>query len=244
MRGRKLWIAGITLAVCAAVLMAGTASRMVGAGRVTPFAPTIIIDAGHGGFDGGAVGVDGVVEKDINLAVSQKLRLLAELYGFEVIMVRDEDRAVCDEGISGVRAQKVSDIHNRLALAEQNPQAIFVSIHQNKFPQGKYWGAQVFYGPNDPRSRLLAQRVQDNLRTLLQPDNAREIKPAEKNLYILYHVKSPAILVECGFLSNPEECARLQEEEYQQQFAMAVLMSVVEHLQTGDAEQGGSDTKK
>ncbi|MEG1869605.1 MAG: N-acetylmuramoyl-L-alanine amidase, partial [Oscillospiraceae bacterium] len=224
-------------------LLAGTAAIQAnGTGRHVPFQPSIIIDAGHGGFDGGAVGRDGTVEKNINLAIARKLRDLCELNGISTIMVRDDDHDVADHNLKSIRSKKVSDIHNRLALTVQNPDAIFISIHQNQFPQNKYWGAQVFYGPKNECSQLLAQSIQHNFRVRLTPDNQREIKIAEKNLYILYNTKSPAVLVECGFLSHAQECAMLQDDEYQQQVAFVILCSLLEFekpkmsLQTGLAE--------
>ncbi|MEG1774140.1 MAG: N-acetylmuramoyl-L-alanine amidase, partial [Oscillospiraceae bacterium] len=204
-----------------------------------PWTPMLVIDAGHGGFDGGAVGVGDILEKDINLAIARRLQQLAELVGFDVIMTREEDISVDDEGTTGARNRKISDIHNRLALAQKNPQAIFLSIHQNKFPQSQSWGAQIFYGPKNPRSRALAQCLQDHLRTQLQPENKRAIKPAEKNLYILSRAENPAVLIECGFLSNPEECAQLCTPSYQQELAMVILISVMEHLQLEASQQAG-----
>lgn len=191
-----------------------------------PFSPTVIIDAGHGGFDGGAVGAFDTVEKDINLAISQKLYDIAALSGFNVIMIRDSDVSVNDGGAVGLRAKKVSDIHNRLKIARQNPNAIYLSIHQNHFPQEKYWGTQVFYGQKNPESAAMAERIQRAVCGSLQPDNKRQIKPAEKNLYILYNAENPAVLVECGFISNEEECKRLLQPQYQQQLAFEIMRAV------------------
>ena len=188
--------------------------------------PTVIIDAGHGGFDGGAVSADGVVEKDINLSISNKLADIARLGGFDVITVREDDRAVFDEGLDTIRRKKSSDIHNRYALAEKHPDAVYISIHQNHFEKPKYWGTQVFYGPKNPQSQKLASLIQNSICQTLQKENRREIKKAEKNLYILYNTSSTAVLVECGFLSNPEECAKLCGEEYQQQLAFEIFKAI------------------
>jgi N-acetylmuramoyl-L-alanine amidase len=226
----------ILLGGCGLFFGVGGAVEAVRANTTVPFAPRIIIDAGHGGFDGGAVGIDGTVEKDINLAVSRKLRQLAELYGFEVVMIRDQDISVDDDGTAGIRNRKVSDLNNRLKLARQHPGAIYLSIHQNKFPQSKPWGAQIFYGQKNEQSLLLAEKLQSNLIALLQPENKRAVKPAEKNLYLIYNIESPAVLIECGFLSNPAECARLQEPEYQQQLAFVILRSTIEFLQSSGQE--------
>lgn len=225
---RTLVICAVTVVFLCSAFGVGMAVASVSATRTLDFSPVIIIDAGHGGFDGGAVGTDGIEEKTINLSISKKLAQLAELYGYEVIMVREDDVAVNDENLKSTRSKKVSDLHNRLALADKNPQALFISIHQNKFPQAQSWGTQVFYSKNNPRSEQLAQCIQNNVHTILQPDNDRQIKPAEKNLYILYNIKNPAVIVECGFLSNAQECARLQDEEYQQKLAFVILQSLVE----------------
>lgn len=208
----------------------------------TPASPVIIIDAGHGGMDGGATGVSGVLEKDINLSIAKKLCSLAQLSGYDAIMVRSTDRSVHEEGITGVRKQKVSDIHQRLALAKQYPDAVFISIHQNYFPQQSSWGTQVFYSTENAQSRLLAQKIQNNIREALQPDNKREIKSAGNNLYLLSHMNNPAVMVECGFISNHEDCQRLLQAEYQQQLAFKILQSVTElHMKTeteGDVGDG------
>lgn len=213
-------------------------TRQVSTALVDPTRPHLIIDAGHGGFDGGAVGSDGVFEKDINLEIALRLEQLARLSGFEVTMIRTDDRAVNDEGLTGISRKKVSDIHNRLAVTEEHPEAIFISIHQNKYTSASIWGAQVFYGTKNDGSEQLARVIQQTLRTELQPDNKREIKPAEKNLYILSHARCPAVLVECGFLSNPDECQKLENETYQQELAFCILTSTIEYIYGGTPPEG------
>lgn len=194
--------------------------------------PVIIIDPGHGGEDGGAVGVNGIVEKDLNLSLSLILRDLFAANGFRVVMTREEDVSIHDSGVTGTRRQKTSDLHNRLAITEQYPGAVFISVHMNKFGDSRQNGAQVFYGPRNEGSKELAETVQRNVVAMLQPDNKRLCKQGEKNLYLIFEAKCPAILVECGFLSNPEEAGRLADEEYQSQLAFAVLRSVLEYLGT------------
>jgi len=215
-------IAAESLHACRTIMTAGQAAE------AQALSHQVVLDAGHGGFDGGAVGTNGVPEKAINLAVTQQTAAIASLAGFAVTTVRDTDIAVNDEGLSTVRERKTSDIRNRMALLEKTPAATFVSIHQNHFSQPSCSGTQVFYSPNDPRSRLLAQRLQERIAGPLQPGNEREIKPAEKNLYILYHAQSPAVLVECGFLSNPAECERLCDPSYQQQLAFCITQALIE----------------
>jgi len=192
--------------------------------------PVLIVDAGHGGFDGGAIAIDGTFEKEINLSISKKISSIAQLSGFEVIMVRQDDIAVCEDGLDTIRAKKVSDIHNRFELAKKYPEAIYLSIHQNSFGEEKYWGTQVFYGPNNPESKKIAQHIQGTISQSLQNDNHREIKKAEKNLYILYNTNNAAVMVECGFLSNREECKLLQQPDYQQKLAFEITKSLIEYV--------------
>lgn len=184
---------------------------------------TVIIDAGHGGEDGGAVGYDGTVEKGINLSISLKLCSFFKSAGYRVVMIRETDTAIYDKSARTLREKKVSDIHNRLKIADAYPGAIFISVHQNIYTSSKYSGAQVFYSVNNARSKLLAQTLQQTIRESLQPGNDRQIKPAGDNLYILYHAKIPTVLVECGFLSNPAECDRLNDGAYQNQMAFSIF---------------------
>jgi len=193
--------------------------------------PTIILDAGHGGVDGGAVGVNGEVEKDINLSIALILRDMFRMSGYEVVMTRETDISIHDEGIKSVRKMKTSDLHNRLALVEAHPNAVFVSIHQNKFGSSSSWGTQVFFSPNNPLSEELAASIQSNVTALLQPGNNREYKKAGKNLYLMYQAKCPSVLVECGFLSNAEEAVKLSQTQYQSQMAFSIYYSVMDYLQ-------------
>lgn len=192
--------------------------------------PVIVIDPGHGGEDGGAVGAGGVVEKGVNLEISLKLRDMFIVNGFDVIMTRDTDVSIHDEGIHGTRKQKISDLHNREALINSQPDAVCLSIHQNIYGQKSSHGAQIFFSPNDPRSEALASALQDNFIQYLQPDNNRKYKKAGDNLYLMTRAQCPAVLIECGFLSNPADEANLVNEEYQGKIAFTVLMSTFEYL--------------
>lgn len=189
---------------------------------------TVIIDPGHGGVDGGAVGIGGVVEKNVNLAISLKLKTFFLEAGYKVIMTREDDRSIHSEGSDTIREKKVTDIHNRFKIIENNPKALFISIHQNKYEQSQYSGTQVFYSANNDNSKLLAQMIQTRVKSMLQPDNGREIKPAGSNLYLLYHAKSPAVLVECGFLSNAKEAILLQDPAYQNKMAFAIFCGTLD----------------
>ena len=201
--------------------------------RVSSFAghaPVIIIDPGHGGVDGGAVGVEGILEKDINLEVSFILRDLFVLGGFEVVMTREDDISIHDPDATTIRQKKRSDLHNRLELTERFTENIFISIHQNKFGDASQRGAQVFYGPNHPGSEPLAKTLQRNIAAMMQPENRREHKRGGDNLFLIYRARSPAVLVEGGFLSNTEDAQNLSDPEYQARLAFAIFGSVMEYL--------------
>ncbi|MGI5893595.1 MAG: N-acetylmuramoyl-L-alanine amidase [Candidatus Merdivicinus sp.] len=195
----------------------------------------IILDPGHGGADGGAVGaVNQIAEKEINLSIALKLRDLLEIQGYTVYMTRESDEMICDPDVSGITNQKKSDMYNRLELMEEYPEAIVLSIHQNKFEQQKYHGAQMFYGQKHPFSQQLAQSIQNAFVEHLQPENEREIKPGEKNLFLLWNAENPIVLVECGFLSNPEECANLCDDTYQSKVAFTIMSGLIRGLSNGD----------
>ena len=193
---------------------------------------TIIIDAGHGGEDGGAVGVDGIIEKDINLAISLKLRDFLEASGYDVIMVRDKDEAIYDDDSKSLREKKRSDLKNRVELmnSSKKDDAVLVSVHQNKFPKAKYFGTQIFYSVNNPKSQELATSVKESVVGLIQPENTRELKAADKRVYLLHHAQIPAITVECGFLSNEKEAKKLITDEYQKQMAFSIYCGLTNYF--------------
>lgn len=190
----------------------------------------IVIDPGHGGEDGGATGVAGTRESDLNLAVSLRLQALLRLFGHEPVMVRTTDTAVYSAGAGTISEKKVSDIHNRVRLVNDTPGALLVSIHQNFFTQGKYSGAQVFYA-DDAYSHALAQQLQAQLRASLDPGNRREAKGAAGTVYLMNHIQTPGILVECGFLSNAAEEARLNTPAYQTRLAMTMAAVLLQNLE-------------
>ena len=193
------------------------------------YRPVIIIDAGHGGEDGGASSKSGVLEKDINLAIALQLREYLSATGFEVVMTREYDRSIYDSGLDTIRQKKVSDLHNRLALIQQYPGCLFISIHQNQFSDSQYSGAQVFYSANHPQSKELAEHLRSAIVGLLQPENKRECKQAEKSIYLMHNAQEVAVLVECGFLSNPQEAAQLSSEDYQKQMAFAIYCGILDY---------------
>ena len=190
-------------------------------------APCILIDPGHGGADGGASAPDGTLEKELNLAVSLPLRDLLTVMGYTVRMTRTTDVMLNTEGET-LRERKVSDIHNRLAMSEEAD--LTVSIHQNNFTQPQYYGTQIFYSGNTEESRVLADSVREQVIGLLQPDNTRELKRGTSDVYLLHHATRPMILVECGFLSNQAELAKLKDATYQRQMAFAVAAGVMTYF--------------
>lgn len=191
---------------------------------------TIIIDAGHGGIDGGTSASDGTVEKDLNLQISLKINEILKSMGIKTAMTRTDDASLNNQNASTIRQKKVSDIKNRLAIINETDDAVFVSIHQNHFSQEKYSGAQVFYSKNNPQSQVLAEKIRFQLISVLQPENTREIKPSGSEIYLLHHAKVPAVMVECGFLSNYNETQLLKDEEYQRKLAFTVAMGIFDFL--------------
>lgn len=192
--------------------------------------PTVILDAGHGGEDGGAVGVDGIIEKDINLSIAQDLRDLLVMGGYTVVMTRDSDAAIYDPGMQTLREKKVSDLENRLQLMRDYPGSIFISIHQNQFGSPVYSGTQVFFSPNSQTSQKLAWIIQENARKDLDRENNRAIKEVGDEIFLLWNAPTTAVMVECGFLSNPEEAYKLTDPNYQKRVAFSIFDSLNDYL--------------
>ena len=205
-------------------------AEAVSADTIAADEPVIIIDAGHGGEDGGTQSSSGVLEKDINLQISIKLNSLLKSMGYKTVMIRSDDSLIYDEGAQKMRDKKVSDINNRLDIAESYPDSLFISVHQNYFTQSKYSGAQVFYSPNNPESRSLAQNIQSSIIGSIQNENTRKIKKSGSEIYLLYNIKSPAVMVECGFMSNPSEALLLCDDEYQKKMALAIVSGITDYL--------------
>lgn len=191
---------------------------------------TVILDPGHGGEDGGAVGKNGVYEKDLNLAVAQEIEAALEERGISVICTRTEDILLYDRNVDYKGRKKMLDLAARLKVAKDTPDSVFISIHMNSFPQTQYSGLQVYYSGNDPRSAALANLIQNEVRRQLQPENARKTKQASSNIYLLDRITSPAILIECGFLSNAEECERLSTEAYRKELALVLATAIADYV--------------
>ncbi len=180
---------------------------------------TVVIDAGHGGADAGTIGVDGTLEKEINLSIALVLYDYLMVSGTNAKLIRDGDYEFYKEGEGRTR----SDLYNRLDFVNSIENSVLVSIHQNHFENEAEWGTQIWYSPNDEESRLLADHVLERINSTLQPENQRMNKPSDDSYYILYKASVPSIMIECGFMSNMKENKRLQQEEYQKDLAYCIL---------------------
>ncbi len=191
--------------------------------------PVIIIDAGHGEFDGGAIATDGTFEKDINLEISLKLNEILSCFGYHTRMVRINDNATHSRDLTTIRDKKVSDTRNRTNIMEEYTNCIYLSIHQNKYEDSSIWGTQTFYSPNCSESQIIAEFIQNIIVSELQPTNHRKIKASGSNIYILHHATKPAVMVECGFISNPNELNKLKDDVYQSKIAFLIANGIINY---------------
>ncbi|WP_243122164.1 N-acetylmuramoyl-L-alanine amidase CwlD [Clostridium thermarum] len=185
----------------------------------------ILIDPGHGGVDGGAVGKDGTLEKDLNLIIGKTLKgeLLKE--GYKIVMSREDDRSLCTEG-GTIRKKKLEDLDNRQKLIRKSNCDMFLSVHLNSFPQQQYYGAQIWYAANK-KSENFGILMQNTLREDLDVNNKRKAKNAKDDFIILRNCPDiPAIIIECGFLSNPAEAKKLKDPDYQKKIAQSIVRAV------------------
>ena len=190
-----------------------------------------VIDAGHGGMDGGATSCTGVLESQINLEIALRLDDLMHLLGHETVMIRTTDKSVYTQGDT-IAAQKVADLKQRVKIVNETNNAVLISIHQNIFSDGRYSGAQVFYVP-DSESKALAEELQSALVSTLNPGSNRKCKKAD-GVYLMEHIDRPGVLVECGFLSNVEEEAKLRLPSYQQQICAVIAATLSAHFRAGE----------
>lgn len=186
----------------------------------------IVVDAGHGGMDGGGVGLGGTPEKDLNLQIAKKLEKTLTEKGYQVIMTRTEDVSLHDDGKTTVRSQKNSDLKNRANIANQARAGLFVSIHMNKYESAEVKGAQVFFRKNDPAGAQYAESIMAELKKI-DPKNHRVEKELPNKNLTFSKLEIPGVLVECGFLSNEEELTKLQDEAYQQQIVDAIVLGII-----------------
>ena len=192
--------------------------------------PIIIIDAGHGGEDGGAVSNDGTNEKEINLQIALKLNEVLTTMGYNTEMIRTTDVSIHNLDATTIRQRKNTDLKNRKAYMDKYENSIYISIHQNKFSDEDVWGAQVFHSPNDERSKVLSEFIQREIRNRIQPTNNRSVKKSGTNIYILYNATQPAVMVECGFMSNQNELSQLKNSDYQSQMAFSIMSGIINYF--------------
>jgi N-acetylmuramoyl-L-alanine amidase len=215
----------VTILLCAVFSRFGESDTQKVGGNALPL---IVIDPGHGGRDGGAIGGNGaVIEKDLNLDIAKTLASLLRISGYEVVMTRNEDIMLVDPAVTS--SKKASDLAARLKIAQSYENAIFISIHMNAFPDSKYSGLQVYYSKNHGGSLDLARNIQDSSR-LLDPSNGRKIKASGESIYLLHKLNCPAVLIECGFLSNEAECAKLSDNEYRDQLALTFFDCISDYI--------------
>lgn len=236
----------ITLIILIFLLSIAVYSLNLGGEEATPASSvstlgTVIVDAGHGGEDPGKVsGYSGVTEKDLNLTIAKLLAKQLEDAGYRVIMTREEDKLVYKEGTTDITDKRRQDLNRRKDIIDNGGADIAVSIHLNDFSQSKYYGAQVFYPPNSDESRNLALSVQKALREDVDPSNKREALLKSTPIVILKNLKTPTIVVECGFLSNQLEEQKLRSEEYQLKIARAIKTGIDNYFKAAGSEsQGG-----
>ena len=189
----------------------------------------IVVDAGHGKPEEGAQSSNGTTEAETNLKIALKLQTLLEQSGATVILTRSDENAIYDLDKTTLREKKVSDIHNRVKIGNESSADIFVSIHLNKIPQSQYYGWQCFYKQNDEKSTNLAKSIQANLNDAIQKENKRVAMKLD-SVYIMKHVEIPISIVECGFLSNPEEEAQLLTDEYQDKLAWGIYNGIMDYF--------------
>ncbi len=189
----------------------------------------IVIDPGHGGVDGGATGVTGASESQINLEISLRLNDLMHLMGVRTLMIRQDDRSVYTQGQT-IAAKKMSDLKERVRMCRESGAVLFISIHQNYFTDGRYKGPQVFYNASE-QGRGLAGILQKSLNESLMPESNRKIKKAQ-GVYLMEHISCPGILVECGFLSNFQEEQMLKDTSYQKKLCCVIAIICADYLKT------------
>lgn len=211
------------------VLYTGAASVSEGkngrdAGKNAEFC--VVIDAGHGGHDPGKIGINGVNEKELNLLIAQKLKKYLEANDIKVVMTRESDEGLYDEGAPN---KKVQDMKRRIAVIDEAAPQVTVSIHQNSYPEEYVHGAQVFFYTGSKEGQELAESVQRKLVEKVDPENRRQIK-ANDSYYLLKKTGTPVVIVECGFLSNAAEAEKLCEDEYQEELAWAIHMGILQYL--------------
>ncbi|MBR4123403.1 MAG: N-acetylmuramoyl-L-alanine amidase [Clostridia bacterium] len=222
--GISVWL----IAIVTIALFSGLSQEVIKTSVKAEIYPQIILDAGHGGFDGGAVANDGTVEKDINLNITLTLEKMLKQSGFEVVMTRMDDSSTESNSNDKIAKKKKSDLNNRLELMKKYDDAVFVSIHLNKFTTSAARGSQIFYSSKVESSKNLADSIQNSIVEKIQPENTRVNKKSTSSTYILHNATVPAVIVECGFLSNKAELELLKNEEYQNKMAFCIYCGILD----------------
>lgn len=192
---------------------------------------TVIFDAGHGGVDGGATAADGTSEKDINLSIVYKCKDLAELFGVPVLLTRTDENSIDYDPNQTIRQNKVTDIHARERITKEAVNPIFISVHLNKYPDTSYSGAQVFWSKNNLEGQLLAQQIQQSFTDGTAPVKQRQAKQAPDSIYLMKQLTCPAVIAECGFLSNAAEAEQLKQDSYQTKLALCIIHGYLNYLE-------------
>lgn len=231
-----------SILIVAVILVLGFALKGIISKRNNDTSPTVatnsdksvlIIDAGHGGEDAGAVAPDGTLEKDLNLKIAHLVKVLCDLNGTSAVMTREDDSLLYDyygdlNDYTGHK--KLYDLKNRVKITEEYEKPIYLGIHMNKFSKTQYSGAQVYYSKNNEKSELFARNIQNSTKRYLQSENNRKIKQADSSIYVLNSLDCPAVLVECGFLSNENELSSLKNPDYQAKLALVLFTSSLSQL--------------
>lgn len=227
-----LILSGIFLSVFVFILTTGNAeeqNKYISTVGLPASGKTIVIDAGHGVPDEGAQSSNGTTEAETNLKIALKLQNLLEQSGCTVILTRSDENAIYDIDSKTLKQKKISDIKNRVKIGNESSADIFVSIHLNKIPQSQYDGWQTFYKEGSEDGARLAKTIQENLNKTIQKENNRIAKTIDK-IYIIKHVEIPTTIVECGFLSNPDEEKLLLEDEYQNKLAWGIYNGIIDYF--------------
>lgn len=227
----KLFYMATILATLTLATLGSRAVTVFSEGRSFDREHCFIIDAGHGGVDGGAISCTGVRESDINLAISLRLRDLMHFLGYQTRMIREEDISVYTEGDT-IAGMKMSDLKQRVRICQETKGAILLSIHQNTFPDNRYSGAQVFYASTQG-SIELAQSIQESFLMTLNPGSRRAAKECT-GVYLMEHIDCPGVLIECGFLSHPEEELKLRSPNYQRDLCCVIASCAAGYLADSD----------
>ncbi len=218
----------ISLILPAAVYINSTKNTAINTSADVTKKRTIILDAGHGGEDCGAIGIGNIYEKDLNMQITMKIGEYLSAAGYNVIYTRTEDALLYtdEENIKGMR--KIYDLRNRVKIANSYDDALFISIHMNSFGAENCSGLQIYYSAEDSEARNAALKVRESVIQRLQPSNNRNIKEG-KDIYVLENSENPALLIECGFISNQAECKKLSEKEYQKELSFAIICGIIEY---------------